>query len=181
MGNISEIETERLLLRQWDEEDLSKFAQINLDPDVMEFFPDTLSRKESYKLADKLKGIIEENGWGFWAIELKSTHDFIGVAGLNIPQIELPVKPLVEIGWRFARKHWGKGYATEAAKASIDYGFCNLNLDNIYSFTSVLNKRSIRVMERLGMENMERNFAHPLLPPDSPLSEHVLYRIKRVD
>ena len=177
MADIIKLETRRLVLRQWREEDMKTFSMINADPMVMEYYPGILDSKQSNDLAYKIKGRIEENGWGFWAVELKNSNAFIGFVGLNKPSYELPVTPCVEIGWRLSQKHWGQGYATEAAQKCLEVAFCQLNFSEVYSFTPVQNKRSEAVMLRLNMLNMQKNFAHPIIPKGSSLREHVLYKI----
>ena len=178
MKHITEIQTERLLLRQWVNDDLEPFAKINADTDVMEYYPDVFTRQQSDVMAAKLINWIEQRGWGFWAVELLEQEQFIGFVGLHEPTYELPVTPCVEIGWRLAKEHWGKGYATEAAKASLEFAFKQLNLDQVYSFATVSNWKSRSVMERLNMINTESNFDHPMIPQHSPLLEHVLYKIE---
>ncbi len=179
MTMIVEIETKRLLLRQWREDDLADFALLNSDPEVMEYLPKVLSKQESDNLADKIINLISENGWGFWAVETKSDNSFIGFVGLHEPKYELPVKPCVEVGWRLARKYWGNGYATEAGKASLEFAFETLNLENIYSFTSVANLKSESVMKRLKLVDQNVNFNHPSISEDSVYREHVLYKINK--
>lgn len=179
MAKLTEIKTDRLLLRQWLTDDLADFATLNSDPEVMEFLPCILNREKSDAMAEKIKGLIVENGWGFWAVEVIDSKKFVGFVGLNRPAYELPVYPCVEIGWRLAREHWGKGYATEAAKASLDFAFNELDLDEVYSFTSVFNKKSSAVMERLKMVDQHSNFNHPMVPDTSKYQEHVLYKISR--
>jgi len=179
MTKIIEIHTERLLLRQWCEEDWPDFASLNADPIVMEYYPDVLSTAESNAMAQKIMSCIAERGWGLWAVELMNDQSFIGFVGLHEPTYALPVTPCVEIGWRLAKKYWGKGYATEAASASLETGFNRLGLSEIYSFASVANKNSEAVMKRLNMVNTGRNFEHPIIPENNPLREHVLYKIDR--
>src|SRR5687768_2969373 len=112
------METTRLSLRQWREEDGAPFAQVNADAGVMKYFPATLSAVESNSHMQRLSAAITERGWGLWAVELKASNEFIGFTGLNIPFFtDLPFCPCIEIGWRLAKKHWRKGYATEAAQA----------------------------------------------------------------
>lgn len=171
-----EIKTTRLTLRQWKPEDKAPFYELNSDPRVMEYFPAPLTLTESNDLADKIQNLIAEQGWGFWAVELNETQEFIGFVGLHIPKSDLPFSPCVEIGWRLACRYWGKGYAFEAAKASLEFGFTNLQLKEIVAFTTLYNKRSMAVMERLGMKWSE-NFNHPHLPAGHDLSAHHLYRI----
>ena len=176
MSGIVELKTERLILRQWKKKDYPYFAKMNADPDVMEFYPSTLTQSESNAMADRIKAFIIERSWGFWAVEVIETGQFIGFVGLHKPTYDLPVTPCVEIGWRLAKEHWGSGYATEAGKAALEFAFNVLGLKEIYSFTSVGNYRSRAVMERLGLHNTKVNFEHPIIPEGSPLREHVLYK-----
>ena len=177
MLDIIEIETPRLILRQWKKEDRPLFAKINADSDVMEFYPSILEKKESDEFAQKLESLITKRGWGLWAVETKDEKKFIGFVGLHKPTYDLPIKSCVEIGWRLAKEYWGNGFATEAANAALDIAFGKLNLPEVYSFTSIINKKSKAVMERLGMVNTNKNFNHPMLPENSQLSEHYLYKI----
>ena len=174
-----ELITKRLLIRQWQDKDLPKFARLNADPHVMEYYPNTLDSQQSNLIAEKLKVLISDRGWGLWAVETLSDNKFIGFAGLHEPLYELPVSPCIETGWRLAREYWGNGYATEAANASINFGFEKLKLSEIYSFTSVANIKSRKVMERLKMTDQKMNFEHPIIPVASPLREHVLYKLSR--
>ncbi|WP_299580434.1 GNAT family N-acetyltransferase [uncultured Microbulbifer sp.] len=169
--------TERLQLRQWREEDKPAFAELNADPRVMEFFPALLTRQESDAGVDRCKVHIEKYGWGFWALALRETGKFIGFVGIKNVTDDLPFAPAVEIGWRLAHPFWGKGYASEAARASLEVAFNTLHLTEVVSFTSLQNIRSQRVMERLGMRRDSLVFAHPQVPAESPLLQHCLYRI----
>jgi len=173
------IETQRLILRQWKQEDYEPFAKLNADPKVMEHFPATLTKVQSDVMVSTLKTLISQKGWGFWVIEEKETGLFVGALGLHKPTENLPFLPCVEIGWRLAHEHWGKGYATEAGEEVLRYAFEVLKLDEVVSFTAVLNKRSSALMERLGMQNSYENFEHPALPKGHRLREHVLYKIKK--
>lgn len=176
---ITELETNRIRLRQWKVEDYLPFSELNLDAKVMEFFPNTLTKTESDAMADKITSLISKRGWGFWAAEQKATHEFMGFVGLHSPNSELPFSPCVETGWRLAKKFWGFGYATEAAKQALNFAFEALHLDEVVSFTAVENKKSQAVMQRLGMINTKQNFMHPDIKINKPLCEHVLYKIKR--
>ena len=179
MPTITEPRTKRIQLRQWTSTDLEPFAVMSSDPLVMEYFPNTLSRSESYSLAEKCQSLIAENGWGVWAAELIETKEFIGVIGLHTPSSDLPFSPCVEILWRLARPHWGRGYATEAASAALKVGFAQLGLNEIVSFAVVNNYRSRAVMERLNMIDSGKTFEHPDVPVFSHLREHCLYKIWR--
>ncbi len=171
------ITTPRLQLRQWQPSDYAPFAAICADPIVMEFFPALLTTEQSYGIADTLAGVIADRGWGFWAVEIIDSGAFAGFVGLNEPTYNLPCSPCVEVGWRLATDCWGKGYATEAGNAALDFGFNTLKLAEIVSFTAVGNVRSQAVMQRLGMGNTGQNFEHPLVPEGDRLREHVLYKI----
>lgn len=178
---ISQLETARLVLRQWKKSDFPDFALLNSDPEVMEYFPNTLSKSESDSMAERCKSLISERGWGFWVAELKENSRFLGFVGLHQPKDTLPFSPCVEIGWRLSKQYWGKGYATEAANRSLLYAFEDLQFDEVVSFTPDSNSRSRAVMERLGMVNSGQNFKHPDIPKNHPLSLHVLYKITNTE
>ena len=166
------IRTERLLLRQWREEDREPFAALNADPVVMEHFASTMSREASDAFVDFNIRTIDERGWGLWAVDAHGT--FIGFVGLNEPNF----MPGVEIGWRLARDAWGHGYATEAALASLAYGFETLALPEIVAVTTATNLRSQAVMCRIGMaRDPAEDFDDPA-EPEGPLRRSVLYRIR---
>lgn len=172
------IKTKRLLLRPWKESDLEPFAQLNADPRVMEYFPSVKSYKESVEEYNRILQHFTQRGWGFWAVEIPNKNDFIGFIGLRFDDFPAPFTPAIEIGWRLAFEHWKKGYATEGAKAALNYGFEILKLEEIISFTSILNTRSTAVMERIGMHhNPKDDFDHPNLPKGDRLSRHLLYRL----
>ncbi len=172
------IQTERLLLRQWEEADLEPLAALNIDPRVMEFFYTTRSREETKAIVEAMTGLIDRRGWGFWAVSLIETDEFIGFIGIDEVPMNMPFAPAVEIGWRLAYDYWGKGYATEGAKACLQFGFEKLGLKEIVSFTTTNNLRSRRVMEKTGMQrNPSDDFDHPKVPSGHPLCRHVLYRI----
>ncbi|RRR99881.1 N-acetyltransferase [Aquabacterium soli] len=176
MAHIHEIETGRLLLRQWRSCDFPAFAQMNADEEVMRFFPARLSEQESNAMAQRCSDLIEQRGWGFWAVQERSSHSFIGFIGLHVPTADLPFSPCVEIGWRLARHSWGKGLATEGASAVLAFAFNELSLPEVVAFTTLSNERSVRVMKRLGMQKDELTFQHPSLPEGHPMREHCLYR-----
>ena len=178
---ITQLETDRLLLRQWKDQDFPIFAQLNSDPEVMAYFPKRLNREESDAMAYRYKALISERGWGFWALELKHSNEFIGFVGLHECKPVLPFFPCVEIGWRLIRRCWRNGYATEAAGESLRYAFEALGLGEVVSFTTVSNVRSRSVMERLGLKNTYQNFEHPNIPKGHALSEHVLYKITKAN
>ncbi len=174
-----ELETHSLILRQWRDSDAGAFAAMNADPEVMRYFPAPLSRAESDALLARARWKWRELGLCYFAVEEKGGR-FIGFAGLNPPMFEAHFTPCIEIGWRLVRQAWGQGYATEAARASLAYGFGTLGLDAIVSFAVPGNTRSRAVMERIGMVyDPADDFDHPDLPLDSPLRRHVLYRLHR--
>ncbi len=170
--------TDRLVLRQWSNEDLEPFASMNADAKVREYFPGLLTREESNHSVSLMSNHIEKYGWGFWAASLAETGEFIGFIGLQEVHFQATFVPAVEIGWRLAFKHWGKGYATEGALASLRYGFETLKLNEIVSFTAVENSRSRAVMQKIGMHHDSHDdFDHPKLVEGHPLRRHVLYRL----
>ncbi len=173
-----EIATQRLWLRRWRQEDRAPFAAMNADPAVMEHFPSCLSRAESDALADRIQDHFSTRGYGPWAVEVPQRARFIGFIGLFVPEFEAPFTPCVEIGWRLARSWWGQGLATEGAQAALAYGFEQLGLAEIVSFTVPRNSRSRAVMEKLGMQYSE-DFDHPRMDRQHPLCRHVLYRLAR--
>jgi RimJ/RimL family protein N-acetyltransferase len=176
----SELRTGRLLLRRWRDGDRTPFAALNADPVVMEHFPAPLSRGESDALADRIEAGLEQRGWGLWAVEVPGSAAFVGFVGLNPATFAAPFTPAVEVGWRLAREHWGKGYATEGAMAALAFGFDTLALDEIVSFTTHANARSRRVMERLHMRHDSADdFENPNVAPGDPSRPHVLYRLGR--
>ena len=170
--------TSRLLLRPWRESDFAPFAAMNADARVMEHFPSVLTREESDAVARRITARFEAQGWGLWAVEEIGGEPFVGFTGLALPTFEAHFTPCTEIGWRLARDAWGKGYATEAARAALAFGFGELGLAEIVSFTAVGNKRSRAVMERLGMQQ-DGEFDHPRIAEGSLVRRHVLYRIGR--
>jgi RimJ/RimL family protein N-acetyltransferase len=173
------IRTDRLHLRLWRDEDLAAFAALNADPVVMEHFPKLLDRAESDALAARFRDHFEYHGFGNWAVEVPGIAEFIGFVGLTVPRFEAHFTPCVEIGWRLAHAYWGRGYATEAARAALEFGLGQLTLDEIVSFTVPANRRSWRVMERIGMtRNPADDFDHPALAEGHLLRRHVLYRAR---
>jgi ribosomal-protein-alanine N-acetyltransferase len=172
--------TDRLLLRRWRDEDRAPFAAMSADPEVMRYFPKLLSREESDALIENQGALLELRGWGLWAVEVVGGAPFVGFVGLAEPQFDAHFTPCVEVGWRLAREHWGRGYATEAARAVVAFGFDELALDEIVALTTAANVHSRRVMDRLGMTHDQTDdFEHPMLPEGHPIRPHVLYRLSR--
>jgi ribosomal-protein-alanine N-acetyltransferase len=172
--------TDRLRLRRWRDEDRAPFAALNADPDVMRYFPSTLTRAQSDAMVDAIEEDFAARGWGLWAVEVVGGAPFIGFVGLNVPGFEAAFTPCVEIGWRLAKEHWGHGYASEAAREVLRFGFEDAGLDEIVSFTSVENTPSQAVMTRIGMvRDPAEDFDHPRLAIGHWLRRHVLYRLSR--
>ena len=172
------LRTPRLLLREWRPEDREPFAALNADPRVMEHLPALLPRRQSDALARRSERHFARHGFGPWAVEVPGVAPFIGFVGLVVPTFEAHFMPCVEIGWRLAAEHWGRGYATEAAQVAIAFGFEERGLDEIVSFTTPPNVRSQAVMRRIGMTHDEADdFDHPRFPPGHRLRRHVLYRL----
>ncbi len=178
MNGGLELKTERLLLRRWRPADLSPFAAINADPRVMEYFPAPLSSVESAALLERIELCFEDRGYGLWAAEVPGEAALIGFVGLAPVELEIAFAPAVELGWRLAPQFWGRGLASEAARATMRCAFEELELPSLVSYTAASNLRSRRVMERLQMRrDPGEDFEHPLLPEGHPLRAHVLYRI----
>ena len=172
--------TDRLILRRWRDSDGEPFARLNADPRVMEYLPAILTREESDRLADRIEDHFSEHGFGLYAAELRDERWFIGFIGLAIPSFEAAFTPCVEIGWRLSAEHWGKGLATEGARAVMREAFDNLQIPELVSFTVPENFRSRRVMEKIGMRHDPADdFDHPSLPDGHALRRHVLYRLSR--
>lgn len=181
--NLDVLKTQRLTLRQWTNEDFEPFARLNADPKVMEYYPNTLSREESDLAAQMIKNKIEEEGWGRWAVSILGSTDFIGTIGLyKLDNETFPTSftPAIAIGWRICVDHWGKGFATEGAKAVLEYGFSKLQLKEIVATCAVENAGSRKVMEKIGMKyDPENDFTLPNVPIENKMSKCVLYRITK--
>ena len=174
-----ELQTRRLRLRQWKDEDRTLFADINADPFVMQYFPRKFTRAESDKFIGNNADHIAQNGWGAWAVEIIDSEQFIGFAGFSHPASWHPCAGKIDIGWRLSRHHWGNGYASEAARHALDVGFNSYQFKQVVSFTSACNLRSISVMKKIGMQDDQSGFLHPRIADGSPLREHVLFRLTR--
>ena len=169
--------TRRLIMRPWREADRAAFRALNGDPDVMVHFPHPLSAERSDAIMNAWQEHIELHGWGFWALERTLDGAFVGAVGIAHARFEAPFTPAVEIGWRLPKAFWGKGYALEAAREAVRFGFEQLKLAEIVAFTLPANLPSRRVMERLGMErDPSDDFEHPAIEPGHPMRHHVLYR-----
>ena len=176
------IRTKRLIIRNWQERDRAFFHRINSDDKIMEFFPFRRDRAASDALMDEMRADIAAEGCGWTAAEEIETGECIGFIGLHPVEIEgVAPQGSYEIGWRLAPEFWGKGFATEGARALVDFAFDTLSLDEVISFAVWNNRRSTAVMERLGMR-YDRNFDHPSIPETHPhLRQFKLYRLRKAD
>ena len=176
------LETKRLILRRWRNADLAPFAAMHTDPKVMEFLGPLKSIEETRQSIERIEAGFDKNGFGLYAAELKETSELIGFIGCSVPDFEAPFTPCIEIGWRLASAHWGQGLAPEGARAVLGDMFLRPDVEEIFSWTAAINKKSISVMKKLGMLSDARdNFNHPKVPKDNPLCPHVLYRLKKKD
>lgn len=173
-----DFESKRLGFRRWKDEDKHIFSKMNSDKEVMEFMPKLLNIGESNDFIARIEAHFEKCGFGLWAVEIKERNEFIGFIGFLEATFESDFTPCIEIGWRLSKTSWNRGYATEGAKACLDYGFKVFNLNEVYSFTSSKNMKSIKVMEKIGLEKV-KDFMHPNLEEGNPLRPHVLYCIHR--
>jgi 3-dehydroquinate dehydratase/shikimate dehydrogenase len=174
------IRTERLLLRRWRDEDRAPFAAMNAHPEVVEHLLGPMTRERSDEFVDRIEAHWDEHGWGLWAVEVVGASPFAGYVGLWPAEYVAP--GMVEVGWRLARDAWGHGYATEAAREALRFGFTEVGLDEIVSFTVPQNVRSRAVMERIGLvRDATGDFDHPRVDPRTHphLVRHVLYRLDR--
>jgi ribosomal-protein-alanine N-acetyltransferase len=171
------LETPRLRLRDWEEEDLKPFSRLNADEQVMRYFPKTLSPEETAAFYRTIVSEFLKCGFGLYAVEVKESKEFIGFIGFHRATFESDFTPCVEIGWRLKKEAWGRGYATEGAAACLRYGLTELGLDDVYSFTAEVNEPSKNVMRKIGM-SFVKTFAHPRVESSSPLSKHVLFHIR---
>lgn len=176
------LQSERLRLRRWQESDREPFARLNADPRVMEHFPALLTREESDASIARFEAHLDRHGFGLWALEIDGVAPFVGMVGLNTPRFEAHFTPCVEIGWRLAAEHWGRGYAVEAAHIALAFAFRELSLPEVVAFTPTQNERSRRVMQKLGMRHdAAGDFDHPALPEGHPLRRHLLYRVNAAE
>jgi len=148
----------------------------------MNHFPSVLSRPESDALAARIEVDFDRNGFGLWAVEVPGLIPFAGFVGLDVPRFDAPFMPTVEVGWRLGWAAWGRGLATEAVHASLCDAFERVGLDDVVSMTVPANRRSRRLMIRLGMRHdPSDDFDHPRMPEDSRYRRHVLYRLAASD
>ena len=178
MSRQAQLTSARLLLRRWRESDRAPFAALSDDPEVMRYMPSPPTALPSDELIESFQAHAREHGFAPWALALRDSGELIGFAGLDVVSFPAAFTPAVEVSWRLGRAAWGHGYATEAARAAIAYGFCELGLEQLVAQTSAINERSRAVMRRLCMSHDPgEDFDHPRLQRDSPLLRHVLYRL----
>ncbi len=180
MAEVPTIETPRLILRDWRDADLEPWIAMNADPRVTEFLARSYTRALSESTAVAMREQLKRNGYGWWAVEVRGGPCFAGVIALQAVPFAAPFTPANEIGWRFSVENWGRGYATEGARAALDFAFDELGWREVVAFTAAANVRSQRVMERLGMtHDSADDFDHPRIEPGHPLRRHLLYRVQR--
>lgn len=172
------IKTERLGLRNWKESDLEPFAEICSDKLVMEFFTKSLNKEETHQLIIRLQQHFEEHGFCYFAVDRLDLDEFIGFIGLFHLTYKNHFAPCVDIGWRLSRNAWGNGFATEGARACLDFAFNELNLKEIFALCSEINLKSQHVMRKIGMQ-FHSKFEHPKIEIDNPLRPMVVYNIKK--
>lgn len=170
----------RLGFRNWTDDDIELMAAINKDPEVMKHFPATQSLEETKKFISRMQDQLVLKGFCYYAVDQLDTDELIGFAGLSAKDFESDFTPCVDIGWRFRTQAWNKGFATEAAKRCLQYGFQKRSMDRIVSIAPQVNVKSIAVMEKAGMK-FERTFQHPLLLHDDRLRNCVLYAYEKKD
>ena len=179
MKQILQLESARLILRQWRDSDLPAFADLCADPRVMRYFPETLGRLQSAEVIGRARGHFAELGYGLWALERKDSGQFIGFTGLGQVGFDAPFAPATGIGWRLASEHWGLGFASEAAWTCLACAFDRLGLEEVVAFTALANASSEKVMQSIGMQrDVEGDLDHPNLPGHE-LQRHMLYRITK--
>jgi RimJ/RimL family protein N-acetyltransferase len=176
------LETDRLVLRDWADEDAAPFLAMCSDPAVMEFLGPLANAAQVAEMIARQHGFQRDNGFCFWAVERKADGQFLGFCGLKPGPVGTPLEDRVEIGWRLARDAWGQGYAREAAEASLEWGFTELGADAILAMTVQGNSRSWGLMERLGMSRrFDQDFDHPALAPGDALRPHIVYAITQAE
>jgi ribosomal-protein-alanine N-acetyltransferase len=172
------IKTPRLLLRHWQDSDIEPWVAMNLDPRVTEFFAKTYTREGAIEAAERCRRQLDQQGYGWWIVEVPDVTPFAGVVCLQKVPFEAHFTPAYEIGWRFAPEYWHRGYATEGARGALDFAFNTLGWKEVVALTALLNVPSQRVMQRLGMSrDPSDDFDHPKVEKGHPLERHVLYRI----
>ena len=172
------LETERLSLRTWKQDDLSNLLELCSDPEVMRYFPNTLDEQGTKAFLKRLMEMYDKHGYTYFAAEQKDTGAFVGFIGLAYQDYASPCTPAIDIGWRLLPEAWGNGFATEGAKACLAFGFQAKKLDTIVSVCSTTNVASERVMQRIGMTKGGA-FKHPMLEGYAELQECLWYAVNR--
>ncbi len=174
------IETDRLVLRKWEEQDLEGLIELCGHPEVMEFFGTVKSPIEVEEMLTRILGQQAKHGYCFPVVEDRMSGRLLGFCGLKVQETDIPIGPCVEIGWRLQRDAWGKGIATEAARIWLKFGFETLKLDEIVANMVAGNFRSENTMKRLGMVYSEGDdFIDPDMDANDPLAKNILYRITK--
>ncbi|HWJ71108.1 MAG TPA: GNAT family N-acetyltransferase [Sphingobium sp.] len=172
--------TDRLVLRGWRDADHTALLALCRDPRVMEFLGPPQSAEEVTAAIARMRATQEVHGHCFWAVERRADGAMLGFCGLQPGPDDTPIAGRIEIGWRLRVDAWGQGYAREAAQASLDWAWANLEAESIWAMTVPANRRSWGLMERLGMaRHPDLDFDHPAVPADSPLRRHITYSIAR--
>lgn len=168
-------QSERLGFREWKNTDSLPFSKMNMDLEVMEFFPRILTKVESNNLVEKIKLMFAEYNYGLYAVDRLDSNEFMGFIGFWHPNFESEFTPCIEIGWRIKRQEWNNGFATEGASRCLKFGFENLNFSEVVSLTSTVNLKSERVMKKIGMTKLGE-FEHPDIQDKSILKKHIIYK-----
>jgi len=178
MGNKYLFTSERLGFRNWKDADIPKMISISGDKDVMEFFPAPATPIQTEEFIGRMQTMFSEKGYCYFAVERLEDAAFIGFIGLMYQTYDVPFSPYTDIGWRLGKEFWNKGYATEGASRCLKYAFEDLDLSNIKATAPLVNVKSIRVMEKIGMKK-QLEFKHPRLVGNTKLETCTCYQIER--
>lgn len=170
--------SERLGFRTWTKTDVQKMNSINTDPEVMEFFPEIPTEKQTAAFIDRMQRQYIDKGFCYFAVDKLENDEFIGFIGISEQNFEADFTPCIDIGWRLAKKEWNKGFATEGAKSCLKYAFNELQLKSIKAITPEINVNSENVMKKIGMKKVS-TFKHPKLAEYKRLEHCLLYEIQR--
>lgn len=170
--------SERLGFRNWCDSDIDPMIAISANPVVMEFFSYTATPDQTRTFIDRMKVMYASKSYCYFAVDELETGEFIGFIGLCDQDYDVEFAPCTDIGWRLDPKFWNKGYATEGAKACLNYAFEETEVDDVYSTTTQIHDASINIMKKIGME-LHLNFVHPKLKGDQRLENCVCYRIQK--
>lgn len=170
--------SKRLGFRNWNKNDLTEFAKINADLEVMEHFPNPLTEKETAEFIMRLKTHYEKNGYNYFATEILESGELIGFIGLAFQDYKTEFTPAIDIGWRLKKTAWGKGFATEGAKKCLEFAFNKLNLCNVISTCTERNYKSESVMKKIGMKKIG-TYKHPKLKEYPEYQNCICYGINK--